>query len=254
MLQQLDNMIASSQDLRDKRTGVVRIGALPSIAAAFLPPRIAKFRKKPSRRSIPDKRYLGRQDRRDGKIGRGRVWDYRYSCGKQYRNRPRHAGADVALFFSERPSDRGRSHARCRGAGKARLILLIHGSAGAPEWSTVRLLARGRLAVAACEVCPYVHGGGHGAGRPGDRTSASRGVQLQIDTRLRVRPIEGPGFTRRIGIIRLKNKSLFPPPKRLSKHLPTARPILSAACAGPGAAKAPNPEVDRPGWQPLSAP
>jgi DNA-binding transcriptional LysR family regulator len=37
-----------------------------------------------------------------------------------------------------------------------------------------------------------------------------RGVQLQIDSRLRYRPIEGPGFTRRIGIIRLKNKTLSP--------------------------------------------
>jgi hypothetical protein len=35
-------------------------------------------------------------------------------------------------------------------------------------------------------------------------------VQLQIDSRLRCPPIESADFTRRIGIIRLKNKTLSP--------------------------------------------
>ena len=35
-------------------------------------------------------------------------------------------------------------------------------------------------------------------------------AQMQIDPRLRCRPIEGAAFTRRIGIIRLKNKTLSP--------------------------------------------
>jgi DNA-binding transcriptional LysR family regulator len=92
---------------------------------------------------------------------------------------------------------------------KHELILLIHGSAARRVVDSA-FAARGRLAVAACEVSYMSTAVGMVQAGLGVALLPRRGVQLQIDPRLRYRPIEGPGFTRRIGIIRLKNKTLSP--------------------------------------------
>ena len=78
-----------------------------------------------------------------------------------------------------------------------------------------------------------------------------RGVQLQIDPKLRYRPIEGPGFTRRIGIIRLKNKTLSPAADAFIQMLMASKVEKERVPAGSGSrrgrgARAKNARAEKP--------
>lgn len=221
MLQQLDNMIASSQDLRDKRTGVVRIGALPSIAAAFLPSRIAKFRKK-----HPGVQFLISDTLGDKIVAMVKSGEVEFGITDI------HMGSNIetipvvleqmCAFFLEGHPIQDAAKLDVEELAKHDLILLIHGSAARRVVDSA-FAARGRLAVAACEVSYMSTAVGMVQAGLGIALLPRRGVQLQIDTRLRVRPIEGPGFTRRIGIIRLKNKTLSPAAEAFIQTLTDSR-------------------------------
>jgi DNA-binding transcriptional LysR family regulator len=123
---------------------------------------------------------------------------------------------------------------------------LIHGSAARRVVDSA-FAARGRLAVAACEVSYMSTAVGMVQAGLGVALLPRRGVQLQIDPRLRYRPIEGPGFTRRIGIIRLKNKTLSPAAEAFIQMLmatkmekeraPASAPRKKARGKGPKAEK-----------------
>jgi len=221
MLQQLDNIIASSQDLRDKRTGVVRIGALPSMAAGFLPPRIARFRKK-----HPGVQFLISDTLGDKVVAMVKSGEVEFGVTDIY------AGSNtettpimleqMCAFYLEGNAIENAAKLDVEELAKHELILLTHGSAARRVVDSA-FAACGRLAVAACEVSYMSTAVGMVQAGLGVALLPRRGVQLQIDPRLRCRPIEGAAFTRRIGIIRLKNKTLSPAADAFIQMLMTSK-------------------------------
>jgi LysR family transcriptional regulator, carnitine catabolism transcriptional activator len=221
MLQQLDNIIASSQDLRDKRTGVVRIGALPSVAAGFLPPRIARFRKK-----HPGVQFLISDTLGDKIVAMVKSGEVEFGItdihtGSNIETTPVVLEQMCAFYLEGHPIEQA-AKLDVEELAKHDLILLIHGSAARRVVDSA-FAGRGRLAVAACEVSYMSTAVGMVQAGLGVALLPRRGVQLQIDPRLRCRPIEGPGFTRRIGIIRLKNKTLSPAADAFIQMLMTSK-------------------------------
>jgi len=209
MLAQLDATVDRSQDLREKRTGTVRIGCLPSVAATFLPSRIAQFRKSHPGISFSLQDALGDKVMalvKSGDVEFG-ITDIQ-ADDAALESMPLLLERMCALYLEGHPLDQA-AEVGITELGRHDLILMAPGS-NARRIVDTGFATQGRVAVAACEAAYMSTAIGMVQAGLGVALLPRGGVALGIDSRLRLREIAAPGFTRQIALVRLKRKTLSP--------------------------------------------
>ncbi|HEY0267825.1 MAG TPA: LysR substrate-binding domain-containing protein, partial [Methyloradius sp.] len=205
-------------DLKAKRTGVIRIGCLPSVASTFLPRRIANFRKTYPGISFRLNDALG-----DKVIGMVRSGEVEFGITDV------HSGANdlesiplleeqmCVLFLAGHPIESAH-HIDIEELARYDLILMGHGS-NARRIVDTAFAASGRMAIAACEASYMSTAVGMVQAGLGIALLPLGGVHHEIDSRFQTRVIDAPGFVRQIAIIKLKQKSLSPAAKEFVQGL-----------------------------------
>jgi DNA-binding transcriptional LysR family regulator len=209
MLQQLDSVVGTAQDLRDLRTGVVRIGCLPSAAATFLPPQIARFRSRYPRISFALQDALGSRVIamiKSGEVEFG-ITDIKPD-DSDLEGTPLLVEQMCALYMKGHPLDDADTVDVEELAGHD-LILMAPGS-NARRIVDLAFANDGRVAVPACEANYMSSAVGMAQAGLGVALLPLSGFNPRIDAQLRTRPVEAPEFSRTIALVRLKRKTLSP--------------------------------------------
>ncbi|MBO9353457.1 LysR family transcriptional regulator [Bordetella petrii] len=209
MLQQLDDVVGATQDLRYKRTGTVRLGCLPSVASLYLPGRIAEFR-----RHHPGVSFLlsdGLGDQVVTMVTRGDV-DFGITDvphpSPELAIHPLLRETICLLYLAGHPVHKAKRvdiDELCRHD----LILMAPGS-------TVRRLvdtafaAQGRIAVATCQASYNTTAIGMVKAGLGIALLPASGFDLALDPRLRTRSVDIAGLDRQVSIVRRKDKAMPP--------------------------------------------
>ncbi|MVW71165.1 LysR family transcriptional regulator [Bordetella sp. 15P40C-2] len=209
MLKQLDDVVDATQDLRHKRRGTVRLGCLPSVAALYLPGRVAEFR-----RHYPGVSFVvsdGLGDQVVGMVKRGEV-DFGITDVQQpahdLRIRPLLRETIQILYLDGHPI----AQAPCIDVDELSRHDLILTAPG----STVRRIvdtafaAQGRVAIATCQASYNTTAIGMVQAGLGVALLPASGFDLDQDRRLRTRAIEAPGFDRELCMIQLKDRCMPP--------------------------------------------
>lgn len=208
VLQQLDAVVEATQDRRAKRSGIVRIGCLPTVAANYLPQRIAYFRVEHPGISFLLNDALG--DRVISLVKSGDV-DFGITDAG--------AGDDLEMtllleekmcaLFLEGHALETAAPLDVAELGKHDLILMAHGS-NARRLVDTAFATVGRPALATCEASYMSTAVGMVRAGLGVALLPLGGVNLELDSRLRVKTIDAPGFSRQIALVRLKSRTLSP--------------------------------------------
>lgn len=209
LLQQLDQVLEGSQDLRAARTGTIRIGCLPSIAAAYLPARIAVFRTQHPGISFVLRDELGERLLplvRAGEVDFA-ITDLR-AHDSELESVPLIKEQMCAFFPEGHPLQ---SAAKVDVAELARhdLILMAHGS-NARRIVEAAFIAFGRPPLPTCEASYMTTAVGMVKAGLGVALLPGLGVHLPAYPGVRSRRLVGKAFTRQIAIIRLRRKTLSP--------------------------------------------
>ncbi|NYT79054.1 LysR family transcriptional regulator [Alcaligenaceae bacterium] len=226
MLQQLNDILEDTQDVRHKRVGRVRVGCLPSVASLFLPGRIAEFR-----RHHPGVSFMlsdGLGDQVVSMIKRGDV-DFGITDipphSPELLSYPLLKETISVLHLVDHPIHAARA-LNVDELSKHDLILMAHGSTVRHIIDTA-FAAQGRAAVATCEASYNTTAIGMVQAGLGIALLPPSGFNLAVDTRLRAREVEAPGFSRQLGIIMLKSKSLSPSAEAFLALLMAEKPLQS---------------------------
>lgn len=233
LLHELDGVVETSRKLRAKTVGVVRVACLPSVAAGFLPAHIAAFRRKHPGITFLMNDALG--DRVNAMVKAGEVEFGISDLG------PGTAELDAthlmhdricAFFLAGHPLETAK-RVDVDELGKYDLVLTAHGS------SLRRLVdgafaAHGRPAVPICEVTYNSTAVGMVRAGLGVALLTASSVDLQVDPRLRYRPVEGGGFEREIGIVKLRHKTLSPAAAEFVRSLMQRRAPVTMGLAEKG--------------------
>ncbi|MCD0505558.1 LysR family transcriptional regulator [Bordetella petrii] len=209
MLQQLDDIVDATQDLRHKRTGTVRLGCLPSVASLYLPSRIAEFR-----RHHPGVSFLlsdGLGDQVVAMVNRG---DIDFGITDVPRPTPDLAihpllRETICLLYLEGHPVQHAETVDIDELSRHDLIMMAPGS-------TVRRIvdtafaAQGRIAMASCQASYNTTAIGMVQAGLGIALLPASGFDLALDPRLRSRAVDIQGMDRQLGIVRLKGKVLPP--------------------------------------------
>jgi len=209
LLQEFDAIVVDTKDLAAKRHGIVRLACLPSFASTLLPGVIARFRARHPRVSFVLKDAVGKHI---VSMVREEVVDF--GIGVVDAEEP-----DLETLYLMRD----RMHVvfpRCHPLAKARKVTIDSLKAYPlvlmdPE-SSVRAIVdaafarSGRLAVPACEATYMSSAIGMVRAGLGVTILPSTAMELRADPRLRSKPIDDPGCTRRIVIVRRAGRSLSP--------------------------------------------
>jgi len=209
MLQQLDSVIGLAEDLRGLRSGTVRIGCLPSVAATFLPPHIARFRK-----SYPNI-YFSLRDAfgdhiismiRSGEVefGMTDVWQEEIDL----ENIPLLEEQMCVLYLHGHPIEKA-DKIDVEELSKHDLILMIYGS-NARRVIDLAFAKQGRVATPTCEATYITTAVGMVRAQLGIALLPNGGLQRGVDPRLRIRSIDAAGFTRHIALVKLRGRSMSP--------------------------------------------
>lgn len=218
MLQQLDSVIEASHDLRAIRAGIVRIGCLPSVAANFLPPKIAQFRVLFPGISFFLNDSLG--DKVIEKVKSGEVEfgiTDTHSTESELLVEPLFEENMCVLFLKSHPIQDA-AVIDIEELSKHDLILMSQGT-NARRIVDSAFAEQGRLPIARCEASYMSTAVGMVQAGLGVALLPVSGVQLQIDSRLQCRVLESSGFTRAIALVQQKNKSLSPAASAFIKTL-----------------------------------
>jgi len=209
LLGQLDQAVQGSQDLREKRTGTIRIGCLPSIASAFLPSRIEAFRRK-----HPGIGFVLRDDLGDRLLPMVRTGEIEFIISDVLPN----AGdlentflmeEQMHAFFAKTHPLADVEDAGIEELSKHDLILMAHGS-NARRIVDAAFAAAGRQAVPLCEASYMSTAIGMAEAGLGVALLPALGVDLRRHPHLRARRLPGKMFSRQIALIRLRGKTLSP--------------------------------------------
>lgn len=226
MLQQLDDILEDTQDLRYKRTGTVRVGCLPSVASLFLPRRIAEFR-----RQYPGVSFMlsdGLGDQVVSMVKRGDVDFGITDIPHEASELSTHSllKETISVLYLEGHPVQAAASVDIDELSRHDLILMSRGS-------TVRHIidkafaAHGRAAVATCEASYNTTAIGMVQAGLGVALLPASGFNLALDARLRAREVDAPGFSRQLGIITLKGKPLSPSAHAFMAMLSTGEPLRS---------------------------
>jgi len=209
MLQQLDDVVGATQDIRHKRTGTVRLGCLPSVASLYLPGRIARFR-----RDYPGVSFVlsdGLGDQVVGMVARGEIDFGITDVPHPSPNLSIHPllRETISLLYLDGHPVQQAKVVDIDELSRHDLILMAPGS-------TVRRIvdtafaAQGRIAMATCQASYNTTAIGMVQAGLGVALLPESGFDLALDRRLRTRPVDIKGMDRQLSIARLKNKTLSP--------------------------------------------
>lgn len=226
MLQQLDDILEDTQDVRHKRVGRVRVGCLPSVASLFLPERIAEFR-----RHHPGVSFMLNDGLGDQVVSMIKRGDVDFGITDIPQRSPELTAYPLlketvsVLYLDNHPIDDAPS-IDVDELSKHDLILMAHGSTVRHIIDTA-FAAQGRAAVATCEASYNSTAIGMVQAGLGIALLPPSGFSLAVNERLRTREVDAPGFTRQLGIIMLKSKSLTPSAHAFMSMLLDEEPLQS---------------------------
>ena len=209
MLHELDDVTDSARQLMSLQRGVVRLSALPSIAANYLPPRIAAFRRDHPALAFVLRDALDEEVQalvRSGQVEFG-ITDQGPGTA-DLEVTPLMDDSVCAVYMADHPLDRVSRidiDALCR----FDLILMAPGS-GARRLVDAAFGALGRHALPACEATYNATAIGMVRAGLGVALMPAASIDPGIEPALRARPVASPGFLRRIGLIRRQNATLSP--------------------------------------------
>jgi DNA-binding transcriptional LysR family regulator len=223
LLQEFDAVVVNAKDLSAKRHGVVRLACLPSFASTILPGIIAQFRRRHPRVSFVLKDAVGKRI-----LGMVRADDVDFGIGVADAEEP---GLETLYLMQDRmhvvfPSRHPLARARKVTLEVLRNYPLVLMD---PE-SSVRAIVdaafarTGRLAVPACEATYMSSAIGMVRAGLGVTILPSTAMELRANPRLRSKPIEDAGLTRRIVIVRKARRSLSPAAESFVDELLAATP------------------------------
>jgi DNA-binding transcriptional LysR family regulator len=223
LLQEFDSVVVNAKDLSAKRHGVVRLACLPSFASTILPGIIAGFRRRHPRVSFVLKDAVGRRI-----LTMVRADEVDFGIGVAAAEEP---DLDTLYLMQDRmhavfPARHPLARARKVTLDSIRdypLVLMD------PD-STVRAIVdaafarTGRLAVPACEATYMSSAIGMVRAGLGVTILPSTAMELRANPRLRSKPIDDSGLTRRIVIVRRAKRSLSPAAEAFIDELLAATP------------------------------
>jgi DNA-binding transcriptional LysR family regulator len=223
LLQEFDAVVVNAKDLSAKRHGVVRLACLPSFASTILPGIIAGFRRRHPRVSFVLKDAVGKRV-----LNMVRADDADFGIGVADAEEP---DLETLYLMQDRmhvvfPARHPLARVRKVTLDVVRNYPLVLMD---PE-STVRALldaafARsGKFVVPACEATYMSSAIGMVRAGLGVTILPSTAMELRANPRLRSKPIEDPGLTRRIAIVRKAKRTLSPAAESFIDELLAATP------------------------------
>jgi DNA-binding transcriptional LysR family regulator len=223
LLQEFDAVVVNARDLSSKRHGVVRLACLPSFASTVLPGIIAGFRRRHPRVSFVLKDAVGRRI-----LTMVRADEVDFGIGVAAAEEP---DLETLYLMQDRmhavfPARHPLARARKVSLDSLRAYPLVLMD---PD-STVRAIVdaafarAGRLAVPACEATYMSSAIGMVRAGLGVTILPSTAMELRANPRLRSKPIDDPGLTRRIVIVRRAKRSLSPAAEAFIDELLAATP------------------------------
>jgi DNA-binding transcriptional LysR family regulator len=209
LLQEIDEVVERSQDLRAKRMGVVKIGCLPSVAASFLPRAIGEFRK-----AFPGISFVLKDDFGDRVVARVRAGEVEFGITDVSLDA---ADLTAVSLFEERMCVfyiEGHAIGRAKRLdvdelAKHELILTAPGS-NARRIVDAAFAAAGRVALPTCEVNYMSSAVGLVEAGLGVALLPYGALDLNSHATLKSRAVNAEGFGRPIAVISMKDKTLSP--------------------------------------------
>jgi DNA-binding transcriptional LysR family regulator len=223
LLQEFDAVVVNAKDLSAKRHGVVRLACLPSFASTILPGIIAGFRRRHPRVSFVLKDAVGKRI-----LAMVRADEVDFGIGVADAEEP---GLETLYLMQDRmhvvyPARHPLARTRkvtLETVQQYPLVLMD------PD-SSVRAIVdaafarTGKLAMPACEATYMSSAIGMVRAGLGVTVLPSTAMELRANPRLRSKPIEDPGLTRRIAIVRKARRSLSPATESFIDELLAATP------------------------------
>jgi DNA-binding transcriptional LysR family regulator len=223
LLQEFDAIVVDTKDLAAKRHGIVRLACLPSFASTLLPAVIAKFRARHPRVSFVLKDAVGkrivsmvREETVD--FGIGVVDTDEPDLETLYLMRDRMH----VVFPARHPLARARKVTL--DSLRAYPLVLMDPESSVRAIVDAAFARTGRLAVPACEATYMSSAIGMVRAGLGVTILPSTAMELRADRKLRSKPIDDPGCTRRIVIVRRSGRSLSPAAESFVDELLAATP------------------------------
>jgi LysR family carnitine catabolism transcriptional activator len=209
ILKELDDVVETSRNILSKQFGTVRIGCLPSVAAQFLPPKIAAFRQKHPNIAFRLNDALG-----DRVVSLVKSEEVEFGITDI---NPGTSELDVvplmedriyALFIDGHPIG-GAARIDIEELSRHSLILMSTGSSVRRIIDTA-FASSGRQARAAFEANYNATAVGMVRSGLGVGLLPAASVDMQVDSRLRSRVVEAEGFSRRVALVKGRGKTLSP--------------------------------------------
>jgi len=209
LLRELDTVVIDTRDLAAKRYGVVRIAALPSVAAGLLPDVIAAFREANPRvtfvlKDVITKRVLGlvRSEEVDLGIMGGELVepDIEIVCAAQDRMH--------VIFPAEHPI--GAVPEVTLDVLASHPLILMDPDTSVRAIVDGAFIAAGRLPIPACEATYMMTAVGMVRAGLGLAILPASAREVRAEPSLRSRPIDEPGFERSVLVIKKTGRTLPP--------------------------------------------
>lgn len=223
LLQEFDAIVVDTKDLAAKRHGIVRLACLPSFASTLLPGLIAGFRARHPRVSFVLKDAVGK---RIVSMVREEVVDF--GIGVVDAEEPdletRHLMRDRMHVVFPARHHLARVRRVTLDSLKAYPLVLMDPESSVRAIVDAAFARSGHLAVPACEATYMSSAIGMVRAGLGVTILPSTAMELRADRTLRSKPIDDPGCTRRIVIVRRAGRSLSPAAESFVDELLAAMP------------------------------
>ena len=223
LLQEFDAVVVNAKDLSAKRHGVVRLACLPSFASTILPGIIAGFRRRHPRVSFVLKDAIGKRI-----LGMVRADDVDFGIGVADAEEP---DLETLYLMQDRmhvvfPARHPLARARkvTLDAVRAYPLVLMDPDSSVRAILDAAFARTGKLVVPACEATYMSSAVGMVRAGLGVTILPSTAMELRANPRLRSKPIEDAGLTRRIAIVRKARRTLSPAAESFIDELLAATP------------------------------
>jgi DNA-binding transcriptional LysR family regulator len=208
LLDQLDGLLEATDRVRAKRSGLVPIACLPSVASSYLPRRIADFRKKHPGIHFRVKDDLGERVVAMVKGGEVEFGIAEEVHASELETLPLFVEKMSVLFMKGHPIASAR-RIDVEELSRHSLILMAPGGHVRRIVDTA-FAAAGRQAAPMCEVSYMSSAAGMVQAGLGIALLPASGFDARMDPQFKSRVIQAPGFSRSIAILKLKGRTLSP--------------------------------------------
>ena len=223
LLQEFDAVVINAKDLSAKRHGVVRLACLPSFASTILPGIIAGFRRRHPRVSFVLRDAVGKRV-----LSMVRTDDVDFGIGVADAEEP---DLETLYLMQDRmhvvyPARHPLARTRKITLDIVRdyPLVLMDPDSSVRAILDAAFARTGKLVVPACEATYMSSAIGMVRAGLGVTILPSTAMELRANPRLRSKPIEDPGLTRRIAIVRKTNRTLSPAAESFIEELLAVTP------------------------------